>query len=73
MDLAYAWLLTKTGVPIVYFSGNNISWDDKNANRTWVLPGTGNALGDYNNIVPNLVYIHNQFARGREWNRWSGQ
>ena len=71
MDLAYAWLLTKAGVPIVYFSGNNISWDDKNAGRTWVLPSTGNALGDYNNVVPNLVYIHNQFARGREWNRWS--
>ncbi|MEY3896279.1 MAG: hypothetical protein RLZZ214_1799, partial [Verrucomicrobiota bacterium] len=71
MDLAYAWLLTKTGVPIVYFSGNNISWDDRNSNRTWVLPGTGNALGDYNSIVPNLIYIHNQFARGREWNRWS--
>lgn len=71
MDLAYAWLLTKSGVPIVYFSGNNISWDDKNAGRTWVLPGTGNALGDYNNVVPNLIYIHNQFARGREWNRWS--
>jgi hypothetical protein len=69
MDLAYAWLLTRTGVPVVYFSGNNISWDDRNAGRTWVLPGTGNALGDYNNIVSNLVYIHNHFARGREWNR----
>lgn len=71
MDLAYAWLLTRAGVPVVYFSGNNISWDDKNAGRTWVLPGAGNALGDYNNVVPNLVYIHNQFARGREWNRWA--
>lgn len=71
MDLAYAWLLTKAGVPIVYFSGNNTSSNDKNNGRTWVLPGTGNALGDYNNVVPNLVYIHNQFARGREWNRWS--
>jgi hypothetical protein len=71
MDLAYAWLLTRTGVPVVYFSGNNISWDDKNAGRTWVLPGTGNALGDYNNVIANLVYIHNHFARGREWNRWA--
>lgn len=71
LDLAYAWLLTKVGVPIVYFSGNNISWDDKNSGRTWVLPGTDNALGDTNNVVPNLVYIHNQFARGREWNRWA--
>ena len=71
MDLAYAWLLTRTGVPVVYFSGNNISWADKNAGRTWVLPGTGNALGDYNNVIANLVYIHNQFARGREWNRYA--
>ena len=71
LDLAYAWLLTKVGVPIVYFSGNNISKADNDAGRTWVLPGTGNALGDYNNIVPNLVFIHNQFARGREWNRWA--
>lgn len=71
LDLAYAWLLTKNALPVVYFSGNNISWADKNAGRTWVLPGTGNALGDYNNVVSNLVYIHNQFARGREWNRWA--
>jgi hypothetical protein len=71
MDLAYAWLLTKAGVPIVYFSGNNISWDDKNAGRTWVLPGMGNALGDFNGVITNLVYISNQFARGREWNRWA--
>ncbi len=69
LDLAHAWLLTKVGIPVVYFSGNNISWADRNAGRTWVLPGTGNALGDSNNVVPNLVFIHNQFARGREWNR----
>lgn len=71
LDLAYAWLLTKSGVPVVYFSGNNISWDDRNSGRTWVLPGTGNALGDFNGVITNLVYIHNQFARGREWNRWA--
>lgn len=71
MDLAYAWLLTKAGIPVVYFSGNNISQADTSAGRTWVLPGTGNALGDFNQVVPNLVYIHNQFARGAEWNRWS--
>ena len=71
LDLAYAYLLTHVGLPVVYFSGNNISWDDYNT-RTWVLPGHGGALGDYdNNRIPNLVYIHNHFARGKEYTRWS--
>jgi len=69
MKLGYAWLLTHVGVPVVYFSGNNISWDD-NGSRTWVLPGEEATLGDMpNSPIPNLVYIHNQFARGREWTR----
>ncbi|MFT7512591.1 MAG: glycosidase [Candidatus Omnitrophota bacterium] len=70
LELAYAYLLTHVGIPVVYFSGNNIS-DADLGTRTWVLPGYGPALGDYNGVVPNLVYIHNQFARGREWGRWS--
>lgn len=70
LTLAYAYLLTHVGVPIVYFSGNNISWSDYNT-KTWVKPGVGDALGDYDNAITNLVYISNQFARGREWNRWS--
>ncbi len=69
LQLSYAWLLMRDGVPVVYFSGNNISWDDRNAGRTWVLPGIGEALGDYNGVIANLVYCHNQFARGREWTR----
>ena len=70
LTLAYAYLLTHVGVPVVYFSGNNISWNDYNV-KTWVKPGVGDALGDYDNFITNLVYISNQFARGREWNRWS--
>lgn len=69
MRLGYAWLLTHVGVPVVYFSGNNINWDD-NGSRTWVLPGHEASLGDFSSSpIPNLVYIHNQFARGREWTR----
>ncbi len=71
LNLAYAYLLTHIGLPVVYFSGNNISWADYNT-KTWVLPGHGGALGDYDdNRLPNLVYIHNQFARGKEYTRWS--
>ncbi|MBU0678949.1 MAG: DUF1939 domain-containing protein [Verrucomicrobia bacterium] len=69
LELGYAWLLTHVGVPVVYFSGNNISWADKGT-RTWVLPGIDGALGDNGNgTIPNLVWVHNQFARGREWGR----
>jgi hypothetical protein len=70
LELGYAYLLTHIGLPIVYFSGNNISWSDYNT-KTWVKPGIGSALGDYNGTITNLVYISNQFARGREWNRWN--
>src|SRR5438876_827089 len=70
LTLGYAYLLTHVGLPTVYFSGNNISWSDYNL-KTWVKPGVGDALGDYDNAITNLVYISNQFARGREWNRWA--
>ena len=70
LTLAYAYILMHVGVPVVYFSGNNISWSDYNT-KTWVKPGAGDALGDYDNFITNLVYISNQFARGREWNRWA--
>ena len=71
LELAYAYILTHIGLPVVYFTGNNLSGADVNV-KTWLKIGHGAALGDYgNNALPNLVYIHNQFARGREWNRWS--
>ena len=76
INLAYAYILTHVGLPMVYFTGNNISWDDygreayPNA-RTWMIPGyDSQALGDEYNDIPNLVYIHQQFARGSEWKRW---
>jgi hypothetical protein len=34
--------------------------------------GYGSALGDYNwGAVPNMVYVNQNFARGREWTRWT--
>lgn len=71
LELAYAYLLLRTGVPIVYFTGNNLDQADV-GNRTWMLTGHGGALGDYGHkAIPNLIYIHNHFARDREWERWS--
>ncbi len=69
-DLGYAYILTRVGLPIVYSTGNNLA-DNESKVNTWMLPGHPHALGDGENRIPNLVYINNNFARGREWERWS--
>ena len=68
-DLAHAWLTQHIGKAVIYFSGNNIT--NMDANKTWVIPGHGAALGDYHNRITNMVYVRNQFSRGKEWERWS--
>jgi hypothetical protein len=74
LELAYAYILTRVGTPVVYFTGNNLADnEDKEENGiTWMRKGYDGALGDKNaGTIPNLIYIHNQFARGREWTRWA--
>ncbi len=79
LELAYAYILTHVGTPVVYFSGNNLKSSEigRTAGKnTWMNKGYDYALGDtvngfQSNAVPNLVYIHNQFCRGREYNRWT--
>ncbi|HEY8240557.1 MAG TPA: hypothetical protein VIH35_03880, partial [Kiritimatiellia bacterium] len=75
INLAYAWSLTHVGFPMVYFTGNNISWADSGRTpdkKTWMIPGyDSQALGDQYTDVPNMVYVHQHFARGLEWNRWN--
>jgi glycosidase len=74
LELAYAYILTRVGTPVVYFTGNNLADnEDKEENGiTWMRKGYDGALGDNNmGTIPNLIYIHNQFARGREFTRWA--
>ena len=74
LELAYAYILTRVGTPVVYFTGNNLADnEDKEENGiTWMRKGYDGALGDKNTgTIPNLIYIHNQFARGKEWTRWA--
>lgn len=69
INLAYAYILTHIGFPMVYFTGNNITWADNNT-KTWMRPGyDSQALGDGGNDIRNLMWIHQQFARGREYDR----
>jgi glycosidase len=73
LELAYAYILTRIGTPVVYSTGNNLADnEDKEENGiTWMRKGYDGALGDYGmGTIPNLIYIHNQFARGKEFNRW---
>ena len=66
VDLGYAYILSHIGFPMVYFTGSNITWDDHNT-RTWMRPGyDSKALGDQGNDIANLVWLHQQFARGAE-------
>jgi glycosidase len=74
LELAYAYILTRVGTPVVFFTGNNLAdSEDKEENGiTWMRKGYDGALGDNNmGTIPNLVYIHNQFCRGKEYTRWS--
>jgi hypothetical protein len=72
VDLGYAYTLTHIGLPMVYYTGKNIEWQDKWDNRTWMIPGyDGYALGDDGSKIQNLVWIHNNFAWGKEYNRWA--
>ena len=71
VDLAYAYILTHIGVPMVYFTGQQHRVGRprphrlSGRNKTWMIPGyDSHALGDGSGDIPNLVWIHQQFARG---------
>jgi len=71
VDLGYAYTLTHIGFPMVYYTGRNLIWDDKGT-RTWMIPGYDEyALGDDGSKLANMVWINNNFAWGKEWNRWA--
>ena len=81
-NLAYAYILSHVGVPMVFYTGNNISWADygrsawyQGGPRTWMIPGYDDyALGEVNGkgAVANMVWINQNFARGSEKKRWEG-
>jgi hypothetical protein len=58
-NLAYAYVLMRTGSPIVYFRGDEFGSVD------FPKPGRGDALGgQYGNLITTLVNIHNEYAQG---------
>ncbi|MCO5044443.1 MAG: alpha-amylase family glycosyl hydrolase [Kiritimatiellae bacterium] len=84
INMAYAYILSHVGVPMVYYTGNNITWDNygrgaydpgnPTKNKTWMIPGyDSHVLGEGSGnpgAIMNLVWLNQNFARGGEWKRW---
>lgn len=69
-NLAYAWLLTRPGRPLVYYDGNNIAPNDWSH---FPRPGRYNALGNGDDTLLRLLDVRKRFARGTLVNRWVSQ
>ncbi|MBL8087840.1 MAG: DUF1939 domain-containing protein [Chthonomonas sp.] len=68
-NLAYAFLLTRTGRPKVYYDGNNIlpgNWSN------FPRPGRADSLGLSSDVVPQLLDARARFGRGTMVNRFVG-
>lgn len=64
-NLANAHILTRTGLPIVYFNAQEFG-----TNRDFPKIGRGDALGgDYGNLIPRLVDISRRYGRGEHRTR----
>ena len=73
-ELQFAFTLTRKGLPCVYTDGNHQS--ETLAQSGGAFPRHANTafLGQFgDNRIPNLVYIHNHFARGDQVAKWSDE
>ena len=65
--LQYAFILTRLGLPNVYTDGNYQSETLGESGGAFPRHANTAFLGQFrDNRIPNLVYIHNHFARGPE-------
>jgi hypothetical protein len=71
-ELHYGYYLTKAALPNIYTDGNYQS--ETLAQSGGAFPRHANTafLGQFSDYrIPNLVYIHNHFARGDQYSLWS--
>ena len=65
-NLAYAYILTRPGKPLVYFNAQEFG-----TGRSFPRTGRGDALGGaYGDQVTKLIDIHNEYAQGSLLERW---
>ena len=69
--LAHAFLLTRAGLPLVYTDGNHHAGTMGEISKAFPANANTNFLGQFGDgAIPNLLYIHNQFARGDQVAKW---
>ena len=72
-QLQYAFLLTRAGLPVIYTDGYHLA-GVLNGGSAFPANAYSNFLGQFGDgRLPNLLYIHNQFARGSQIAKWSDQ
>jgi len=70
--LAHAFLLTRAGLPMVYTDGNHHAGILGEIGKAFPANSNSNFLGQFGDgALPNLLAIHNQFARGEQIPKWS--
>jgi glycosidase len=71
-ELQHAYYFTRAGLPLIYTDGNNHAGVLGESGGAFPRHSNTNFLGQFGDVrVPNLLYIHNQFARGYQVGRWS--
>jgi glycosidase len=71
-QLQHAFLLTRAGLSLIYTDGNHQSGTLADIGKAFPAQAYTNFLGQFSDPrIPNLLYIHNQFARGDQIARWS--
>jgi hypothetical protein len=72
IQLAHAFLLTRAGLSLIYTDGNHQAGVLGQISKAFPANANTNYLGQYNDPrIPNMLYIHNQFARGDQIPKWS--
>ena len=74
-QLQYAFMLTRAGLPVVYTDGYHLAGVlEGGSGSPFPANAYSNFLGQFGDgRLPNLLYIHNQFARGSQIPKWSDQ
>lgn len=71
-ELHYGYYLTRQGLPNIYTDGNYQSETLAQSGGAFPRHANTSFLGQFgDNRIPNLVYIHEQFARGGQRAKWS--
>ncbi len=71
-QLQHAFIMTRAGLPVIYSDGNHQAGTLGQIGKPFPANAYTNFLGQYGDIrLPNLLYIHNQFARGDQIPKWS--